>query len=304
MSKFLQFELWKNCNVGCKFCFNRYQPTSDTKYKLIALDNMLNVLQSDEVEDFDELGFIGGEFFSGQIDTEEVRSKFYQGIDIVIDRMKQDKVYKFYIATSLIYDLNTEFNYFLQKFIDAKVLKRLMISTSYDIEGRFKTHREEQLWQMNMIGLHEKYPMLPIHTQIVLSQNFIRHILDNSFNIEEFCKKYYTFVDYNIPHIGYDYRDKEEFNKLIPDFLPKRDDFLKFLYKTVIEDKTVDIDKLFDYKTKADVMYLIYINTIYRIVNKNYKTLLPFGLYDKAGYADSDIKIWEDVAKFKEELDE
>ena len=51
-------------------------------------------------------------------------------------------------------------------------------------------------------------------------------------------------------------------------------------------------------------MYLIYINTIYRIVNKNYKTVLPFGLYNKSGYIDSDIKIWDDVNTFKEELNE
>lgn len=304
MGKFLQFELWKNCHVGCKFCFNKYQPTSNTDDKLVALNKMLYVLNSNEIEEYDQVGFIGGEFFGGQLDTKEVKNKFYEGIDIIIERMKQDKINRFYIATSLLFDFNPEFNYFLQKFIDAKVLKRLMICTSYDIEGRFKTHKEEQLWQMNMLGLYEKYPMLPIHTQIVLTQNFIEHVLDNSFNIEDFCNQYHTYIDYNIPHIGYDYRDKAEFDKLVPDFLPKRNDFLKFLHKTVIEDKTVDIDKLFDYKTKADVMYLIYINTIYRIVNKNYKTLLPFGLYDKAGYADSDIKIWEDVAKFKEELDE
>jgi len=303
MTKFLQFELWKNCHVGCKFCFNKYQPLSNTEQKLTVLDKVLFVLNSDEVEEYDEIGFIGGEFFGGQLDTKEVRDKFYEAIDIIINRMKQDKIYKFYIATSLIFDLNTEFNYFIQKFIDAKVLRRLSINTSYDIEGRFKTNKEKHLWEMNVLGLHAQYPMLTMHTQIVLTQNFIENVLSGNFDIRDFVTKYNTSVDYNIPHIGYDYRDKKEFNQLVPNFLPKREDFLKFLNKTVIEDKVIDINRLFDCKTKADTMYLIYINTIYRITNKNYKTLLPFGLYDKSGYVDSEIKMWDDIAKFKAELD-
>ena len=32
--KFLQFELWKNCHVNCKFCFNKYQPTFNAENKL------------------------------------------------------------------------------------------------------------------------------------------------------------------------------------------------------------------------------------------------------------------------------
>ena len=300
--KFLQFELWKNCHVNCKFCFNKYQPTFNAENKLKNLQRIINILKTDEINNYNELGFIGGEFFGGQLDQKKVEDKFYEALEIIANLLKTNKLNKFYIATSLIFDIKDYFQKFIDFFIDNKLLKRLCICTSYDTFGRFKSNKEEELWQMNMLYLHNQYPMLELHTQIIITEDFIQKVLKNEFDIQNFSKKFNTSIDYNIPHTGYDYRNKEEFDKYVPNFLPKRNDFLNFLKKTIILDKSINILDFFANEKKANTIHVLYNSTNYIATNKNIETLLPFGLYKKAGYIDSNINIWDDVEKLKKEL--
>ena len=32
-NRFIQFELWKDCSLGCKFCFNKKQKDIDELYR-------------------------------------------------------------------------------------------------------------------------------------------------------------------------------------------------------------------------------------------------------------------------------
>lgn len=73
MSDFIQFELWKDCNIGCPFCFNRFQQPVD---KLMMLDFVTAKLNSNEVDNNIDFGLIGGEFLIISLKTKLLRKNF------------------------------------------------------------------------------------------------------------------------------------------------------------------------------------------------------------------------------------
>ena len=86
LNRFLQFELWKACNHGCKFCYNLCQKDFANVKTNIKIIN-------DKIKDFDyikynQLGIIGGEFFDKQLEQFNVKSEFYDLIDTVIKKIK------------------------------------------------------------------------------------------------------------------------------------------------------------------------------------------------------------------------
>ena len=69
MNNFIQYELWKSCRNHCKFCYNYGQ--EDKLTKIDSLNYFLNKLDEKEVDNYNEIGFIGGEFFDNQLEDEE-----------------------------------------------------------------------------------------------------------------------------------------------------------------------------------------------------------------------------------------
>ena len=96
-NKFIQFELWKDCSIGCKFCCNKGQPKIN---KMESIQYVMDILNSDEVNDYNEVGFIGGEFFNGEI--ESVKDDFYK----IFEKVASLNFDKIYITAALMYDLN------------------------------------------------------------------------------------------------------------------------------------------------------------------------------------------------------
>lgn len=296
MRKFIQFELWKDCNVGCSFCFNKNQPDID---KVTRLQSVIDFLDSNEVYDYNEIGFIGGEFFGGQLKDANVKKLW----DIIMDKcctlIKKGIFNQLDIMTSLIYN-GSEFFQFL-KYIDNRgCISNLFIGTSYDLEGRFQSDNALMLWQKNIIAIHKLFPPVQVHTQIILTQLFIEKVLSGEFDIKKFEQTYHTYIDYNIPHAGYSCPDKTTFNEqYCSNFLLKRKDFLEFLNK-VVNEKLVDIDRLFATSLKANVISLIKDGKIHIINSEECDNIcLPLGLDKKAGYIDSDIDIYHDICVYK-----
>ena len=72
---FLQYELWKDCSFGCKYCFNQNIKTkknkvSALKYAIDSLHDRWTIPQGSTI------GFMGGEFFDGQLRDSEVYTNF------------------------------------------------------------------------------------------------------------------------------------------------------------------------------------------------------------------------------------
>ena len=63
----LQFELWQECNTRCSYCsLGKENMFTPDKFKMQSLDLAFKELSESNLI-YDVVGFIGGEFFQGQL---------------------------------------------------------------------------------------------------------------------------------------------------------------------------------------------------------------------------------------------
>lgn len=288
MNNFIQFELWKDCKNGCKFCFNKGQQDVD---KLSSLQFVMNKLNSGEMNNYNEVGFIGGEFFDNQLEQPMIKQTFYKMFDICIQKIHQGLIEKMYITTSLLYDMNVHLIPFLNYLRDNTVLENTLLCTSYDLKYRFHTEKRKKMWEDNMILLHNLYPTLKIHTEMIVSGFLIDAVLQDKFSIKDFCQTYNTSVDYIEPCSGFYFFDKKECLKVMPDFFPTKDKFIQFLYKTIIKNKEIDLMTFLSPNLRSNTEYFNYNGQQCILENRrtiNDKFLIPnLTVEYEYGFADS-----------------
>lgn len=299
--RFIQFELWKDCNNNCKFCFNKGQPDFD---KIESLNFVIQKVQEPIVDRYNEIGFIGGEFFDTQIDNEDVKKLFYKLFDIIIQKIYDKKIVKLYITSSLILDMNKHLIPFLNYLQDKNVLEKVLLCTSYDLKYRFHTEERKKLWEDNMILLHQMYPNLRLHTETIVTGFFVDAVNNGEFSITDFCNKFHTRVDYIEPGSGFYYYDKKACAKDMPDFFPKKENFIQFLMKTAIENKEIDLDTFISADIRSDVIYCNY-DGKRTCMSGRRKTNAVITIKDlkvkyELGMIDSDIRMTEIVKQFRE----
>ena len=149
--KFIQFELWKNCNNKCKFCEHLFDPISSDDQKIIDLKYFISELQQPFTDLYNVIGFIGGEIFDDQIDNQNVKKYFYQLFDVCSSKKHRNKLKKIYIATSFIYDINKHLMPFIDFLSNIDLLDITYFCTSYDLKYRFHDDYHHQLWCNNVL---------------------------------------------------------------------------------------------------------------------------------------------------------
>lgn len=288
---FLQYEIWKDCKNGCKFCTNFKQKDIDKISSLKYILTDLDLRKNDKIAD---IGFIGGEFFDDQLNNQEVRMLFYQLFDWCEQKLKNNTLKRVFITSCLIFDIQNSLIPFLDYLRDKNILDKVMLCTSYDIKYRFYTEKRKKLWEDNMLFLHESYPELKIHTQTIMTQFFIDAVLNNEFDIKAFCEKYHTFIDYNEPQSGFFY-DKQGMYKAIPDFFPTKESFSKFLLKTVIQDRVINPSTFLIRDLHCSELDYIYDGERKKLFNRrnkeNYYLTPGQKNSNELGFIDSDIKM-------------
>ena len=161
VSKFIQFELWKDCKQGCKFCCNKGATPVDKTESCKYIRDVLNTLQPNE---YDYIGLIGGELFNGEMELH--MNSFF----LILRRIRDLNPKKIFIATSLLYDIG---DYLLPclKAIDKVLgcLDKIVLCTSWDKNYRFKNQEQLALWAKNMLYLGDKFPQVELHTEIILT---------------------------------------------------------------------------------------------------------------------------------------
>lgn len=301
MGQFIQYELWKECYNNCSFCFNKGLPDLD---KIVSLNQVMELLDDPEVDEFDEIGFIGGEFFDGQLENPKVKDLFYRLFDKVVEKINLGKIKKLYVTCEMILENIGDLLEFMEYLKNNEIIDKTLLCTSYDTIGRFHTPERESLWKANMLYIKKLYPKINLHTEIIMTQDFIEKVLSGEFDIPTFEKTYNTSVDYLEPNTGSYYKDKKEFNEHIPNFLVKRNDFLKFLKKTCIEEKTISLFKLFSKDIRSNTIYLILNGKRVKIDSRRKsartKGMECLPIIPKFGYIDSDIDIADDVKQLRE----
>lgn len=217
--KFLQFELWADCKNGCDFCYNRFISTSVSKIN--SLKKTLCRIKN--VEFCDTIGLIGGEFFDGQMKENEYLL-FTKVILEISKKIKEEKVNRLLIATSLIFE-STRFDEFLQYLKELNIEKNVVICTSYDTIYRFKNNGLT-LWENNVRKINSTN--IKTHIELIVTHHFIQQVLSGQFDIGMFSEKYAARLDFIEPTVR-NFKNKEQANKIIPLFLPRKKEFISFL---------------------------------------------------------------------------
>ena len=301
-SRFVQFQLWRNCNCNCDFCYNKGMKDTDQVWSLKAI---IDKIQQPIVSKFNEIGLIGGEIFGMYLEDEQVDKLFYQLIDIIIKRIKTSTVNKVYITSALLYKDTSTLYKFLNYIKDSQVIDKFLLCTSYDTKYRFKNENSVRLWETNVEKIHKDFPEVNIHTETILTNDFIKKVLDDQFNIKQFETKYKTKLNFIEPQCNSNVDTKEQFNEQLPDFLPERKLFIKFLHKIWKENQT-SITEFLNEQLHSDLLYLECNGYLYEFMGRRRFPTLMDSYYRTIGrkfyhlgYCDSDILIEQDVEAFK-----
>ena len=300
MSNFIQFELWKDCNNGCKFCFNKGQSKIDKLKSLIQVKQRILDLDFKNIQG---IAFIGGEFFDNQLSDDIVNTEFFNLFDIVNSLLEKKIINFCFFTSSLILDRNNYLVPFLDFLKKSGYLEKYTICTSYDLKYRFHNNGEER-WKDNILFLKNNYPELKVHTEIILSGFLIDAVLSDRFNIKDFSREFNTKVDFLEPESGLYYYDKQEMIKDLPDFFPTKKAFIDFIKKEAFVNKSIDLDRFLSPDLRANSLYFHYNGDLIefhdrRIIPGATDTSLLDVKYE-IGLKDSNISMYDIVKQIKE----
>ena len=252
MSKYLQFELWRECNCHCTFCtLGKDNLYTSNDLKLASLNTTIKELNKIKKGEHEVIGFIGGEFFQGQLNTPEIKERFFELIKITNNLLNNNYIENIWLNASLLIGKQQDL-YDTLKLIDKK--NKLWILTSYDVLGRFHTSKMFETWEYHMKKIYSLYPEINLNTTSILTGAFIEKYLKDEINIRKFVEKYHTSVFFKNPvqSLDDDIVSNKSMNDKIGYFFPKRKDFLQFLKVYLQKEGIAEYNKLLSMDLRAD----------------------------------------------------
>ena len=256
MKKQMQFELWDECNSKCTFCHlcNKNGNTPNN-IKLEMLQDTLDKISDLSIySEYKTIGFIGGEFFQGQLNTPEIKSKFMELMDKACWLLNNDYIDNVWINATLTIGNQDDLYAVLKRFEGHK--GNLWILTSYDTLGRFHTQKMKDNWDYHMKNIHKLYPEIKFNITTILSGDFIERYLNDEINFEQFMQEYNASLFFKVPALQKEYyHTNKEMNDKIGYFFPTRDLFLEFLSKFRQTEHPDLWNKLFNIEYRADTLY-------------------------------------------------
>jgi hypothetical protein len=279
--KSFQWEIWSMCNNLCDFCYlGRTNRSTDKDRQMKSLNDCFAKIKTLDFEKYNNISYIGGDFFQGQLVDKEVHDTFMDLMRYTAQLYLDKKIGSIWITVSLtlgdnkdLYEMMDMFDKMDVRPVDEFGASGLWLCTSYDSTGRFHTPASENNWKFHMKNLHEKYPWVKLNTTCILQTSFIQNYLDGKWSPKEFMKEYHTTLFYKQPGTGF---SDVEFRKVHPDtnptyallpemkriaqetigrdFFPPRELFIKFLSKYADEDLDT-YDKLFNIKYRSDELH-------------------------------------------------
>lgn len=200
---------------------------------------------------YNTIAFIGGEFFQGQLRDFEVRSKFFDLLQVVSEKLEKGYLKNFWITTTLTHENQDDLFSMLNIM---KCHEKIWLCTSYDTTGRFHTEKHKKNWNNNIKYIKKHYPKININITSILTGSFIDEYLAGKFNIKKFCTEHFCTWYSKPPMVPQNFAgSKKDFNeKVLPNFFPQRNKFLQFLMKFKATESEFDYDKLFNMELRSD----------------------------------------------------
>ena len=253
MKKQMQFELWDECNSKCTFCHlcnkNNITP-NETKLNMIQ-DTLDKISDLSIYDEYDTIGFIGGEFFQGQLNTPEIKSKFMELMDKSRWLLDNDYIENVWINVTLTIGNQNDLYDVLKRFEGHK--GNLWLLTSYDTLGRFHSQKMLDNWDYHMKNIHKLYPEIKFNITTILSEDCIDKYLNDNLSFKKMMEEYHC--SFFFKQCGNGPYSKEEMNTILPHFFPPRDKFIDFLQKFRNEENDEMWNKLFNIHYRADSLY-------------------------------------------------
>lgn len=256
----IQFELWHHCGNKCAMCYlgSEGDFTPDTK-KIEALNQAYEDLNNPEIiKNYNTIGLIGGEFFQGQMQNPEVRNLFFRLIRKIHDMYKDGSIIANWIDATLTIGDEKDLYEVLDIFKDIK--SGFWLITSYDTAGRFHTKKMEDHWHEHMKRIHDTYPNVHLNICSILTGDFINKYLSGELSLRSFMEKYDNawFLKQPYPPRQFSGQYSLDVRKtvnstMLPNFFPKRQDFINFLIKVYQEDHWL-WDKLYNIHYRANTL--------------------------------------------------
>lgn len=185
MNNVYEFLLWNNCGNCCSFCHQRvYARENDSKIlnnkqKIRSIGLCKDFLNSDQFENGNHILLVGGEIFD--ITDKDVKDEFMKLLLNIINKMNNKEINLFYINTNLLYEDLDLIYWFLDNIKSNDLFDRLKFTTSYDIEGRFRSWKSELLFYNNLKKITDKYPNIKIVVNTVLTKTACDTIINDKF---------------------------------------------------------------------------------------------------------------------------
>lgn len=249
----IQFELWEECNQHCKFCYlGEHNLYTHKSIKIKNLKNVLNIISDDKLwNSYNTISYLGGEFFQGQLNDQEVYSLFFELMNKTAKLYNSKIIDQLWLYATLTIgnqkDLYDTLNLFNDK-------SNIWLLTSYDTYGRFHTEAMYNQWNKNMLAIKNKYPEIKFNISTIVTQDLINKYNNNEFCFYDMMKKYNSLIFLKNCTLGL-YKSKKEFNKKLPLFYPTRSSTLKFMYKLYNNEPKIVWDKMFNINYRADTLY-------------------------------------------------
>lgn len=305
--KSFQWELWQYCNSLCEFCYLGEENRIHNKDRqLQSLNDLELAIEHMDFNQYNNISLIGGEFFQGQLDDEEIHSKFFNIVRKIFQLYVDKKIGSMWITCTLtigkqehLYELLDLANSMGIHPKEEYGASGIWLCTSWDAYGRFHTPKMKENWEYHMKNIKQQYPWIKFNTTIILQQAFIDMYLRGDFRAKAFMEEFSTtlfFKQCGIPpfnpdeldipdDVDFHTEDPEEFlrvmevvktlakrkvNEKFP-FFPTRNSFLRFLIAFYKEDREC-YDRLFNIIYRSDELHRNFLENEHDISHTRYKT--------------------------------
>lgn len=252
MSQVVQYELWRECNCKCTFCtLGEDNLATSNELKLNSLRTAIEDIKNMKAGEHETLGFIGGDFFQGQLNTDEIRNTFFELMSLTNDVLNKGIIETVWINASLLIGEQKDFYKTLDLF-DKK--DRVWVLTSFDTMGRFHTPKMFNTWEGHLHKLYTDYPDIRVNITSILTGDFIEKFLNDQIDIHKYYKLYgYTIYFKNPvqPYLG-KLVPNSYFQNILGNFFPTRSNMLKFFTKYIDLYGEEEYDKLISTDLRAD----------------------------------------------------
>lgn len=259
----LQFELWHECNNLCTFCFlssEKRDTPDDIKIQHLK-STLATISDMSNYPKYNCIGYIGGEFFQGQLANPDVKHAFYELMEKTAELYNSGIIKQVWITATLTIGHQKDLYEILKLF---KNHKEVWILTSWDTMGRFKTPKYLNNWEYHVKRLKEVFPDIKINVTTILTGDLIDKYMNDKFNFHQMSKKYdiYWFFKHAGSFIPWktsgNYQEarscKKKCNEILPNFFPTRKAFIRFLTKFKEQEPSDLWARLYNIKLRADTL--------------------------------------------------